>query len=62
LDTGTSWFVNQVLFRVYPVSERDASVGLRDEITCFWSMCSCYVNAFQVILPGPIRPFPLTIH
>src|SRR5258708_2855883 len=55
MDTCTSWFINQVLFRVYPVGARGSSVGLREEITRFWSVGSSYVRTLQVILPMHVR-------
>src|SRR5260370_20733318 len=65
MHTCTSWFINQVLFRVYPVGARGSSVGLREEITRFWSVGSSYVRAFSVILPMRDRveergPTPIT--
>src|SRR5260370_6633364 len=35
IEKGTSWVVNCVLFKAYPVRACETSVGLRDEITCF---------------------------
>ncbi len=55
MHTCTSWFINQVLFRVYPVGARGSSVGLREEITRFWSVGSSYVRTLQVILPMHVR-------